>query len=155
MVMMKLNRGKLNLMGIVMVSIFLSSVFGCQSVTSTRSTPKQKNAPLYYDFGDVLIPKELKVDKKLSFIYRTAGLTSGVLTLGGRVEVNSLITFFEVNMAKDNWQEVVEFKSPRNLLLFKKENRWCVIKIEEKEWKSYVEIWVAPTMGEMESGLVQ
>lgn len=153
--MMKLNRGKLNLMGIVMVSIFLLSVFGCQSVLSKRSTPKQKNAPLYYDFGDVLIPGELKIDKKLSFIYRTAGLTSGVLTLEGRVDVNSLITFFEVNMAKDNWQEVVEFKSPRNLLLFKKENRWCVIKIEEKEWKAYVEIWVAPTMGEMESGLVK
>lgn len=155
MVMMKLNRGKLNLMGIVMVSIFLLSVFGCQSVMSKRSTPKQKNAPLYYDFGDVLIPRELKIDKKLSFIYRTAGLTSGVLTLEGRVDVNSLIAFFEVNMAKDNWQEVVEFKSPRNLLLFKKENRWCVIKIEEKEWKAYVEIWVAPTMGEMESGLVK
>ena len=82
-------------------------------------------------------------------------MTSGVLTLEGRVEVNSLIAFFEVNMAKDNWQEVVKFKSLRNLLLFKKENRWCIIKIEEKEWKSYVEIWVAPTMGEMESGLVK
>lgn len=153
--MMKLNRGKLNLMGIVMVSIFLLSVFGCQTITSKRSESKQKSTAVYYDFGDILIPKELKVVQKLSFIYRTAGLTSGVLTLEGRVEVTSLIAFFENNMAKDNWQEVVEFKSPRNLLLFKKENRWAVLNIEEKEWKSYVEIWVAPTIGEVEGGLLK
>ena len=152
---MKLNRGMLNLMVIIMVSIFLLSVFGCQTITSMRSEPKRKSTPVYYDFSDVLVPKELKVNKKLSFIYRTAGMTSGVLTLDGRVEVTSLIAFFEVNMAKDNWQEVVEFKSPRNLLLFKKENRWCVMAIEEKEWKSHVEIWVAPTMGDMEGGLLK
>ncbi len=153
--MLKLNRGKLNLMGIIMVSIFLLSVFGCQTIPSKRSESKKKSTPVYYDFGDVLIPKELKVNKKLSFVYRTAGMTSGVLTLEGRVEITSLIAFFESNMAKDNWQEVVEFKSPRNLLVFKKENRWCIMNIEEKEWQSHVEIWVAPTMGEMEGGLLK
>ena len=153
--MMKLSRDKLNLMGIAMVSIFLLSVFGCQTISSKRNETKQKSVPVYYDFSDVLIPKELKVNRKLSFVYRTAGLTSGVLTLEGRVEVTSLIAFFENNMAKDNWQEVVEFKSPRNLLLFKKENRWCVMNIEEKEWKSHVEIWVAPTLGEIEGGLLK
>lgn len=152
---MKLNRGKWNLMGAVLVAIFLLSVWGCQTITPKRADTKKESVATYYDFGDVLIPKELKVNKKLSFIYRTAGLTSGVLTLEGRVEVTSLIAFFENNMAKDNWQEVVEFKSPRNLLLFKKENRWCVMNIEEKEWKSHVEIWVAPTMGEMDGGLMK
>ena len=31
-------------------------------------------------------------------------------------------------------------------MLFYKENRWCVINITEKEFMTYAEIWVAPTI---------
>lgn len=38
------------------------------------------------------------------------------------------------------------FKSYRNILLFKKESRWCVINITEKQMYTYLEIWVSPTI---------
>ncbi|WP_319526113.1 hypothetical protein [uncultured Desulfosarcina sp.] len=105
-----------------------------------------RNAPLYYDFGDVLVPREMKVDKNASFVFRTPGLSAGVLSLKGRVEGSSLIAFFENNMANDNWSLVSAFKSYRNILLFKKESRWCVINITEKKMNTYLEIWVSPTI---------
>ena len=112
--------------------------------------------PMYYDFNDVLIPGELKLDRDASFIYQTAGLTAGVLVFSGRVELNSLINFFKNNMAKDNWKIVSSIKSERNMMLFKKEKRWCVVSIKEKElFDTETEIWVAPIVGDIESGLLK
>lgn len=143
----------------VMVAIFLVAT-GCSSFRSAKKgepPPPAKtdkgDAPLYYDFGDVLIPKGLKVDVKSSFVYQTPGFSAGVLVLSGRVELNSLIAFFENNMVKDNWRSVSKFKSPRTIMLFQKENRWCVINITDKQFHTHIEIWVAPTTSEMDSGL--
>jgi hypothetical protein len=111
--------------------------------------------PLYYDFGDVLIPSELKLDKNTSFVFKTPGMSAGVLALSGRVEINSLITFFETNMAKDNWQQVASFKSSRTIMLFQKENRWCVINITDRDFSTAVEIWVAPTTADASPGLLR
>ena len=138
-------------------------VGGCSSLKKNRendATPPSASvqegpAPLYYDFGDVLVPSELKVDKDSSFVFRTPGLSAGVLALKGRVEINSLITFFESNMAKDNWRAVSSFKSPRSMLLYQKENRWCVISITDRGLRTRVEIWVSPTIGNIEEGLLK
>ena len=120
-----------------------------------RTKQTKKNAPLYYDFGDVLVPRELKLHAESSFVYQTSGFTAGVLVFKSSVERVSLIKFFDDNMAKDNWQAVSAFKSPRTLLLFQKENRWCVINITESNWDTMVEIWVAPLSGISEAGLLK
>jgi len=114
------------------------------------------NSPRYYDFSDVLIPKELKVDTDESFIYKTPGFSAGVLILSARVERNSLITFFEKNMTKDNWVLVSSFKSPRTMMLFNKENRWCVINISDRglNYNTHVAIWVSPTLSNVDSSII-
>jgi len=123
---------------------------GCASQKGTSAETANEgadpNAPLYYDFGDVLVPREMKVDKNASFVFRTPGLSAGVLSMKGRVDGSSLIAFFESNMANDNWSLVSAFKSYRNIMLFKKESRWCVINITEKKMYTYLEIWVSPTI---------
>ena len=150
---------------------FARSIFGAMTAlllltVACSSTPKttdgsaakvkdEKNAPLYYDFVDVLIPREIKLNTKSSFVYHTSGFTAGVLVFKSKVERNSLIQFFENNMTKDNWQAVSSFKSPRTLLLFQKENRWCVINITDNNWDTLVEIWVAPFSGLSGSGLLK
>lgn len=121
----------------------------------TAAAPEQGQTSLYYDFGDVLIPSELKVDRDDSFVYRTPGFSAGVLSLEGRVDSTSLIAFFETNMIKDNWQAVASFKSPRSILMFRKENRWCVINVTDKTLGTYVEIWVAPTIQGSETTLTK
>ena len=132
---------------------------GCTGLQTKSQEPppssgmQKENQPLYYDFGDILIPRELNVVRDSSFVFRTPGLSAGVLAMKGNVEVNSLITFFESNMAKDNWTPVSSFKSPRSMMLFQKENRWCVINITDNSFSTYVEIWVAPTINAPDSSL--
>ncbi len=134
-----------------LTGIWISGCSTFKTKTSSRNAPASKEKgpmPLYYDFGDVLVPSELKVLRKSSFVFRTPGLSAGVLSLKGRVEIGSLIAFFDTNMAKDNWELVSSFKSHRSIMLFHKENRWCVINISESEFYTFVEIWVSPTTSE-------
>jgi hypothetical protein len=138
------------------------SVGGCSSLDKkdeTATSPSAKSSTavpaLYYDFGDVLVPKELKVDKKSSFVYQTENFTAGLLVLKGRIDGSSLISFFERNMAKDNWQMISSFKSDRTMLLFQKAQRWCVMNIKDETFNTYVDIWVAPTAKDTHTGLVQ
>lgn len=111
--------------------------------------------PLYYDFEDVLVPSELKVDKKKSFVYHSQDFRAGLLVLKGGVEINSLIRFFENNMAKDNWRLVSSFKSPRTIMFFNKPNRSCIINITEKWFSTEAEIWVAPNMEPSGQGVLK
>jgi hypothetical protein len=143
----------------IMVALMVLGV-ACSSTPKTTDgsearEKEEKNAPLYYDFDDVLIPRDLKLNTKSSFVFHSSGLTAGVLVFTGKVERSSLIQFFENNMAKDNWQAVSIFKSPRTLLIFQKENRWCVINITDKRWDTLVEIWAAPFGGPSGSGLLK
>lgn len=140
----------------VVLFMMVLMVAGCASTKAGQpdaAAGADKNDPLYYDFGDVLVPREMKVDKNASFVFRTPGLSAGVLSMKGRVDGPSLITFFETNMANDNWSLVSAFKSFRNIMLFKKENRWCVINITEKSINTYLEIWVSPTVEGAAPGL--
>ena len=102
--------------------VFFLLIIGCSGLKQKKNTStssffnkqkEKKSVSLYYDFQDVLVPGELKVDKKGSFVYRTSGFSAGVLVLTGRVELGSLIAFFENNMAKDNWRPLSSFKFPR------------------------------------------
>ena len=140
------------------------AVGGCSSLTKKdqQATAPSAGAQTsggasarYYDFGDVLIPKELKVDKRSSFIYQTDGFSAGVLVLKGRIETSSLISFFENNMTKDNWKMISSFKSERTMLLFQKANRWCVMSITDEAYNTYVEIWVAPTAKDINAGILK
>ncbi len=154
MTRMRQQRKALAFVGILATFFLIAGCIGSKvKKTDTASQiTKQKDkghSPLYYDFEDVLIPGELKVDKKASFVYRTLDFSAGVLVLKGRIEINSLATFFETNMAKDNWRTMSSFKSPRTIMLFQKENRWCLINVTDKDFNTHVEIWVAPIIRDL------
>jgi len=137
-------------------TLLLLTLGGCATSPDSKGglfAADKSSTPVYLDFGDILMPRELEVDKGASFIFKTMGLTAGVLSLEGSVDVNSLIKFFENNLTKDNWQQVSSFKSVRSILLFQKDTRWCVINITEKQFKTYVEVWVAPSANEGGVGL--
>ena len=152
------NRITLRLLCLMAVPTLMLAACSSTPKTTDGSDAKKKddkNAPLYYDFSDVLVPRELKLNTKSSFVYRTTSFSAGVLVFKSKVERGSLIEFFENNMAKDNWQAVSTFKSPRTLLLFQKETRWCVINITDGSWDTLVEIWVAPFSDLSTSGLLK
>jgi hypothetical protein len=126
-----------------------------ESFSTSSFFSSKEDVPSYYDFRDVLVPKELKMDKSSSFVYTAPGFSAGVLALNGRVDAGSLCAFFEENMAKDNWKLIVSFKSARTIMLFQKENRWCVINITDGKFTTDVEIWVAPSVTEGARGLLK
>ena len=145
-------------MGSMVILMFLLAACSSTPKTTDGSEAREKdekNAPLYYDFSDVLVPRELKLNAKSSFVYHSSDFTAGVLVFESKVERVSLIEFFDNNMAKDNWRVVSAFKSPRTLLLFQKENRWCAINITDNDWETMVEIWVAPLSGLSGSALLK
>ena len=158
--MTKSKRIRTALAFIGIMTAFFVLVNGCavlksgkkDSESSTKEQKEKGTDPLYCDFGDVLVPSELKVEKKLSFVLETSGFIAGVNAYKGRVKVESLIKFFKSSMVKDNWRILGSFKSsPLSIMLFQKENRSCMIKIIEQFTTTHVEIWIAPRINEIES----
>lgn len=102
---------------------------------------------LYYDFSDVLVPKQLKLQRDESFVYDTSSFTAGFLTFEGRVEVRSLTQFFVEAMSQDNWLLGAKFTHKEVVLLFEKPNKRSIMYITESRFSTKVRIWVAPFLG--------
>ena len=141
---------------LVVISVFIASLIGCSALKNTKTTgssssktqSKNKVAPVYYDFSDVLVPGELKIVKKSTLVVQSSDYISGILTLRGRVDANSLLNFFQNYMVSDNWTLISYMKSPMmTIVLFHKVGRWCTIIINESDYYTYVQIGVAPTVG--------
>ena len=136
--------------GIVILVILMST--GCsvlkpiedESSNKGRSLLQRRTPPVYHDFDDILVPGELKLNRRISSVVQTETISAGVLSLAGKIETETLIQFFKNNMAKDNWRSVSGFKGNRSLLLFEKGNRWCVISMAGDGYGTQVDIWVAP-----------
>jgi hypothetical protein len=106
---------------------------------------KEITASEYYDFKDVPIPKEFNLKKGESYIFQTAQSTAGVLSFSGRVETDSLINYFTSKMSEDGWRFLSSFKSAKNIMLFNKGNRYCIITIIGKTLTTDLEIFVTPS----------
>lgn len=140
-----------------MVALVLSGLLilgaGC-ATTETAQGPSRGSAekaeleegpvPVYHDFKDVLIPAELSLVRKRSFVYSTPSFTAGVLAFKGDVDGESLVKFFTENMGKDGWLLRSSFRYRRIILNFEKDERSCLINIAESALNTEIEIWVAP-----------
>ncbi len=142
----------------VLISIYVLLFSGCATLNNIKENSvdkltksKKELKPYYKDFKDILIPGEMTINLAESTVYQTAGFSTGVMVLYGKVEIGSLIKFFKVKMAQDGWNLLSIFKSAKSNLLFQKENRWAVIKIYRANFSAMVEIWVAPTIGNTEN----
>ena len=81
------------------IMALLLLVGACSSTPQTTDgsdvkEPNDKKAPVYYDFGDILIPHELEMDVSSSFVYHTSGFTAGILTFKSKAELGSMVAFF-------------------------------------------------------------
>jgi hypothetical protein len=151
---MTMPNGKGTVSMVILAWTVIAVTMGCSTGTSKQQPASSgnrsvsgasANAPVYHDFGDVMLPRDLKVDLKNSFIFHTQEFRAGVLVLTGGADSGSLYAFFENGMPTDGWQQLSGIKAPRSMMLFKKESRWCVISIDDGKFRTQVEIWVAPT----------
>jgi hypothetical protein len=101
--------------------------------------------PLFYEFPDVPIPHELTLVHGDSYVYQEGKLRVGLLTLRGRVDLQSVVNFFRLAMPRHGWILKGGFSYRRSFLLFEKPDRTCVINIYERFFFTYVEVYIAPT----------
>lgn len=110
----------------------------------TVSSSKSNSLGNYQEFDDVLIPNEMELDQKSSFVFETPQFKTGIVTYKGRVDAVSLANFFEKELSKDNWRLRSKIKYSRTLMVFEKPDRDCVINIIDETFNTVVEIMVAP-----------
>ena len=149
----KRNRALMGVFLHMLVFIFIS---GCATQPLSKKeipleepqqlkTSEKTAISLYYDFEDVPVPKELKIKEEKSFVFQTTESITGLLSFSGNVESNSLISFFSNKMPEDGWRFLSSFKSPKNILFFQKENRFCIITIISKTFTTDLEILITPS----------
>lgn len=107
---------------------------------STPAAPR----PIFYDFPDIPTPQELELQPKESYAVQSGTIKAGILTLRGRVDLNSLISFFQMAMPRESWKPKGYFRYQRSVLIFEKPDRTCVIRLYEDIIYTYVEIFVTP-----------
>jgi hypothetical protein len=140
-----------------LIAALVLTVASCASITDKESKKTAEPAPArsgasaqssgsYVEFEDVLIPRELDLDSKASFVFETPQFKTGILVYKGRVDYVSLANFFENNMIKDNWNMRSKIKYTRTIMVFEKPDRDCIINIVDETFNTIVEVMVAPRM---------
>lgn len=162
---MNSKRWRNSLAAYLILAALVTTLAACSSMNATSSgsgadgAAKTSSPTLYRDFDDILLPSEMKVDTDRTYIVQGSGLTTGILTVKGWVDRNSLVDFFKSAMEREKWQELASFKSPSadtsSILVFQKAGRTAVISIREGWIYTYAEIAVAPSAKGIGSGLLR
>lgn len=139
---------------LTLAMVVLLAVSGCESALQSRGGTSEASKPVtqpmthavgtYQEFDDVLIPNEMELDQKASFVFETPQFKTGIVTYKGRVDAVSLANFFEKELPKDNWRLRSKMKYQRTIMVFEKPDRDCVINIIDETFNTIVEIMVAP-----------
>ena len=96
-----------------------------------------------YYFDDVRVPSELNYDADESMVYEATKFKAGVLRFSKwRLDVQSIVNFFMLNMVKDKWTFVNAFKGKDSFLSFSKPEKTCIIRITET-WTATVKVEIA------------
>jgi len=126
----------------------------CTGMGGTKQTTQNPTAPQttqavnpddvdsYYDFDDVLVPKEMEIDDKKSLVFESPNLKAGMMHFEGRVDAVSLFDFFANSMPKDGWHTTSSFKYGRYVIGFEKPNKDCILSITDGSYKTGLQIWV-------------
>lgn len=117
------------------------------SPPATAAAAPAASPALFHEFPDIPVPAELTPLHDDSYIYREEDVRAGVLILRGRVDVGSLIRFFQVGLPRQGWVPKGGMRYRRSVLLFEKPDKSCVIDIYEKLFYTYAEIYVVPAAG--------
>lgn len=106
---------------------------GSSSADTTAPTAVEYQEPdYYYDFDDILIPKEIKYVEGESYKLDNAKFRAAIMKFKGRVQVLELVQYFINNMAKDNWTLISNNKAGKlSVLNFEKFNKSCVIQVDD------------------------
>ena len=124
----------------LLLALIILSMFAACTTTGTTSSSdpageegaQYREPDAYYDFDDILIPKEISYDEDDSYKLDNAKFRAAIMKFKGRVEILELVQYFINNMTKDNWTLVSNNKASRvHVLNFEKFNKSCVIHVDD------------------------
>ncbi len=135
-----------------LVALMVLALVSCTTTSQKRSetTPPSLPKPFYTgtEFPDIVIPASMKVDQEHSMIVRTQTYIGGVLTIKGRVKVDSLVEFFKNQLAARGWTLTGSIFYKDILLAFNRPNGSCFIYIKGSTLTTEAQIWASETIGE-------
>jgi len=153
------------LMLVPLMLVAMGTIWACaylkpidEASRSPRAAQNKLNpTPVYHDFDDILVPRTMRINRKMTAITETHSLVTGVISFAGNMNRKDIIQFFKINMVKDNWTAGDQLIGQRSLLQFEKHNRWCLLTITESPSANAVqlEIWVIPKIDAPSSGLLK
>ncbi|MFH1139659.1 MAG: hypothetical protein V1816_26575 [Pseudomonadota bacterium] len=138
---------------LLFIAILVLILAGCETTGSNEKAesdliPPPPPPPLgtYLDFEDIKVPSDLTVDRKGTFVYQAQELRVGVLSLHGRSVVPDVMAFIKESMKIDGWTLLSSFKYQKDILLYTKKNKICLIiaQITRRPDDAELEIWVSP-----------
>ncbi|MFH1090187.1 MAG: hypothetical protein V1742_01325 [Pseudomonadota bacterium] len=139
-------------LALALVLLMILSLTGCEwldAAAGKKTSPPPPPPPpsgTYLDFEDVKMPQGLTLDREGSFVYESQTIKAGVLSLSGSQKVGELLDFFQKNMPLDGWKQLSSFKYRKNILIYTKPDKVCLIVVIYPPPFNLVtlEIWVSP-----------
>ncbi|HFC97861.1 MAG TPA: hypothetical protein ENJ40_05325 [Thermosulfurimonas dismutans] len=125
---------------------------GCSTLGQGHKAPVTKApAPrpvlITTDFPDIVLPSEMKIDQDQSLVVKTPTYVGGFLVARGRVTADSLIKFFERQLAARGWHQMGSIRYRHILLAFRRPNGSCFIYIKETTLGSVeIKIWASESL---------
>lgn len=128
----------------VVFLLFLGLVAGCAITKKEEGGPSSEVGlkASFSDFEEIVIPSELSLNKKKSYVYSATHGKVGLLTFEGRVEPDSLATFFRTQLPRNGWKPMTFLKDREDSLIFLKDDRVCLITISETWFTTVCEVRV-------------
>jgi len=130
------------LMALALLSLLMLSA--CALFEKGPPKPEPQRLPDQREFDDVLVPRDMDIDREASAIYRRDGASIGILRMSGRIDLSSLMRYFQNNLGNEGWRQLSVMRAPQSLMVFQKANRMAVIALSEDSLTTYADIWVVP-----------
>lgn len=103
---------------------------GSQQDNAQPQSKEYEQVNFYYEFKDILIPKELSPVDDAKYVFDDDRFLAGFRVFKGRVVADDLAQFFLNNMKKDGWTKKFSLKAEKSVLVFQKPDKSCTILIE-------------------------
>jgi hypothetical protein len=142
-------------LGLLALALLLATTGACITITSDKKPDsKAPPTPVYMDFEDVKVPGSMARVYDDSYLFESRDVKAGVMALSGWDNPDEVMTFFKEHMAQDGWTLLSTFKYKKDILIFTKPDKVCLILARAPlvYGKTNVEIWVSPTDGGSTAG---
>lgn len=121
------------------LALFLSGCATAGTTGSTTTGPGVAELPVS-EFQEIPIAPGMTRDESKIVEVQTGQFQTGIGLYKGRIEPRSLADYYKGIMPTRGWKLLADFAAKRTIQIYTKEQRLCVLLIEEGFYNTYLEI---------------